>query len=143
MEETIVKPLDIISSMAGELRDVQEQLTDLNSKLKLLESRRGKLSDAIVSEVEKLGGSTETGGIDLKDVGFIKITSKPNPKIMDIDSFMSWSQETGQAVPSLSINSKTLQSWYDEQMQNGSPVPTDPTIMTVFWKTTARVNRAA
>ena len=132
--------MTIIAEAAKELKSAQEHLTDLRSEVKEWEKKQAQFSNSIVEEANKMGGEKITEGILIKDVGMVKITTKPHPGVQDVDAFILWCSDKQQNAPPLSINAKVMQSWFSEQGLNSLPIPPEE-LVRVHWSTTARVRK--
>lgn len=130
-----------ITSLAKQLRDVQEKLSDIRSQEKELASQQEGLSNAIVEELRVMGNDDEQmAGIILENIGVLKLTTKPYPRVIDIDKFVAWGKDVNQMLPPLTVNPTTLSAWYNEQNKINLPLPPED-ILPVFWKTTAKINK--
>lgn len=130
-----------ITSLAKQLRDVQEKLSDIRSQEKELASQQEGLSNAIVEELRVMGNDDEQmAGIILENIGVLKLTTKPYPRIIDVDKFVAWGKDVNQMLPPLTVNPTTLSAWYNEQNKINLPLPPED-ILPVFWKTTAKINK--
>ena len=137
------KPMEAIAEYAKELRSVQEQITTMNATMEALKKQQSQLSDAIVAEAEKIqepDSAEPLTALVIEGVGVVKLNTSPHPRVLSVADFLTWCRENNVMAPALSINAKTMESWWKEQAKLNLPLPGEE-IAPVFWKTTARVNK--
>lgn len=137
--------LEAVGKLAVELKSLQEESSQLEGQLKDVKKNKERVSREIIAAMgmteEAEDGKIETRGVIIDGVGTVKLDIKPHPRVMDIEAFLSWARSVDQQTPPLTINATTLAAWVAEQFRLNLPLP-DKDILPIFWKTTARVNKA-
>lgn len=130
-----------LSGLAKKLKDLDARISALSAEEDALRSERDKVSDAIVKEVEGMGGSEPVTALELEGIGVIKVETKAYPRVVDIQAFTDWCKENNVQSPALSVNANTLQAWWREQTKINQPLPPE-NIAPVYWKSRAKINKS-
>lgn len=129
-----------IREKAQQLKDLDEQISLLESQIKDLKSDREKLSDDLVIDLQSTADIENGEGIRLADIGFVKLETKTYPRVIDLDGLIVWAQMKGQELPAMTINAATLGAWMREQIINSQPVPPEELVKS-FVKTRIKINK--
>jgi hypothetical protein len=131
-----IEVVDIIEPLARKAKEIDERVTFLNAEIKELKSEREGLSDKIVAIMQDVGIDTSVG---LRGGGVVKLETKPYVSVVDMESFVSWANESNIQLPNMQFNPATLNAWYAEQLSTSQPVPPEESVKP-FWKTKVKVN---
>lgn len=124
-----------VEPMARSLEELDRRITDLNHEVDELKSEREALNQEIVAIVQEHGIETTLG---LAGGGTLKLYTDIYPQIKNMVALEAWAKEAKILLPVFTINPKTMQAWYREQMENSKPIPPDE-IVSAYTKTKAKV----
>ena len=127
--------MEVVEPMARKLEELDKKIADLNHEVDELKSEREILNQEIVAIVQEQGIETTLG---LAGGGTLKLYTDIFPSIKNFVAFEAWGKEHGVLLPQYTINPKTMQGWYREEMENGKPLPPED-VVSAFTKTKARV----
>ena len=129
------KLMEVVEPMARQLEYLDEQISRLNHEVDELKSQREEVNEKVIAVLQEQGVDRTMG---LANGGTIKLYSSVYPSVKDLYAFEMWAKTNTVLLPAFSINAKTMQGWYSEQMENGKPLPPEE-IVSVFTKVKAKV----
>lgn len=135
-----------IESIAGSARLIKaldEKISELNAAVEKLKEERQAHKEEIIKRMESLSSDSPEPltALTIDGVGVIKLSTTPRPRILDIDKFVSWCEGKSMMHPALSVNAKTMESWWKEQTKLNLPLPPED-VVSVYFTTDIRVNKS-
>lgn len=124
-----------VEPMARQLESLDERISRVKHELEELTSDRETLNQDLIAIMQEQGVETTLG---LSGGGTVKLTTAIYPTIKDLDGLTLWSIKNNVTLPPYTINAKTMQGWYKEQMDNSKLLPPEEVIST-FIKIKAKV----
>jgi hypothetical protein len=113
---------EILREKAKRIKELDDEISNLEGNAKTLRSEREALSDDLVAEMQAM--ALDNGeGVRVAEIGFIKLESKSYPKILDFDGLHHWATTNGVELPAPTINAQTFGAWMREQYENSKPLP--------------------
>jgi len=107
MESNLLEPM---KKLCMEFFDLKKKIKELDDKKKELSSEATSLTKKILDHLENAGmRSFDTG------IGAISIRENKSVKIEDKEKFFSYLKESGEFEDIISVNSRTLNSYYKEK----------------------------
>lgn len=140
MEDNVIGS---IAAAARLIRELDDKISELNASVERLKDERQVHKEEIIKRMESLSSDSPEPltALSIDGVGLVKLSTTPRPRILDIDKFMSWCDGKQIMHPALSVNARTMESWWKEQNKLNLPLPPED-VVSVYFTTDVRVNKS-